>query len=106
MRARNAMGTAGVELAGRAEKKPLPQHPRRWSTTRNGEAARRRKTPPQGEAGCEVETPAREDKRELDAPPPEDWRKLEVLRERVNTKSTTVARKYERGQMAVRAGAT
>ena len=67
MCARNAMGTAGVELAGRAEKKPLSQHPKRWSTTRNGEAARRRKTPPQGEAGCEVEMPPREDEGELDA---------------------------------------
>ena len=43
--------------------------------------------------------PAREDERELDALSPEDWRKPEVLCERVNTKSMTVARKYERGQM-------
>ena len=41
VRARNAMGTAAVEPAGRAEKKLLPQHPRRWSATRNGEAAER-----------------------------------------------------------------
>lgn len=72
------MRTAGVELAGRADKATAAT-PEALGSKAYGEAARRHKTSRQGEAGREVETPAREGERELDALPPEGWRKPEVL---------------------------
>jgi hypothetical protein len=79
VRARKAMGTAGVELAGMADEKVSAATPEALEPGAYSEATRRRKTPRHGEAGREVETPAREGERELDALPPEGWRKPEVL---------------------------
>lgn len=75
---RNTMGTASVELAGRAEEATAATlealEPRSY-----GQAVRRRKTSRQGEAGREVETLVREGERELDALLPEGRRKSVVL---------------------------